>query len=152
MPIGQGKVSMELKVKGLAGLGQVVRHRRTKQTPQVEREYRHFETSEAIGEAMESAIEDAGVTDETLIEAYERIVAGGLLRQGDGEQPWTFGNQTGVGRELALRLELAGLIKTGRKGSAVARLFFTDTGNVKRVKDNGIDSVVAMLRKRTGTE
>ena len=143
---------MELKVKGLAGLGQVVRHKRTKQTPQVEREYRHFETSEAIGEAMESAISDAGVTDETLIEAYERIVAGGLLRQGDGEQPWTFGNQTGVGRDAALRLELAGLIKTGRKGSAVARLFFMDAGPVKRVKDNGIDSVVAMLRKRPGTE
>ena len=142
---------MELKVKGLAGLGQVVRHKRTKQTPQVEREYRHFATSEAIGEAMQSAIEDAAITDKTLIEAYERIVAGGLLRQGDGEQPWTFGNQTGVARELALKLELAGLIKTGRKGSAVARLFFTDASNVKRVKDSGIDSVVAMLRKRTGT-
>lgn len=144
---------MTLTVKGLAGLGAVVQQRRTtrkanRPEPQA-REYKSFETAEAIGEAMESAIEDAGVTDETLIEAYERIVAGGLLRQGEGEQPWTFGNQTGVGRELALRLELAGLIKTGRKGSAVARIFFTDAGNVKRVKDSGIDAVVQMLRKRS---
>lgn len=133
--------------QGLAGLGQVRKAKRTMSKPQVEREYRSYETQEAIQDAVESAIDDAGVTDETLIDAYHRVVAGGLLRQGEGEQPWTFGNQTGVGRELALKLELAGLIKTGRKGSAVARIFFTDAGNVKRVKDSGIDAVVNMLRR-----
>ena len=136
---------MELKVKALAGLGQVRQTRRkvTRNTP--EREYRTFSSKAETTAAMESAIEDAKVTDDALIKAYHRIVAGGLLRQGEGEQPWTFGNQTGVGRDAALRLELAGLIKTGRKGSAVARIFFTDAGNVKRVKDNGIDAAVAWL-------
>ena len=148
---------MTLTVKGLAGLGEVMQHQRRsskRKAPQVEREYRQFGTAESIQHAMQSAIEDAGVDDEVLVTAYERIVAGGLLRQEEGEQPWTFGNQTGVPRDVALKLELAGLIKTGRKGSAVARIFFIDAGNVRRVKDSSIDAVIAMLHKgrSTGTE
>ena len=139
-----------LTVKGLAGLGNVRKGRKvTARAEQPEREYRTFETTEAIQEAIESALADADVDDPLLTEAYIKVVAGGLLRQGEGEQPWTFGNQTGVGRELALRLELAGLIKTGRKNSMIARLFFIDAGNVKTVKSNGLDAVVAMLTRKS---
>ena len=138
----------DLRVQALAGIGQALRSsrsKRTRQPVQPDREYRTFTTKAAITAAMEGAIRDAKVDDPTLIRAYHRIVGGGLLRQREGEQPWTFGNQTGVGREIALRLELAGLIKTGRKGSCVARLFFMDAGNVRKVKNNEIDEMVEWL-------
>lgn len=149
---------MSNSVKSLAGLGALVssqsKGKRGKvQREQPERTYRTFETAEAIQSAMESALDDANVTDDTLIEAYQRVIAGGLLRQAKGEQPWTFGNQTGINRDLALRLELAGLIKTGGRNSMIARIFFTDAGNVKVVKDNGLNAVLAMLRgDKTGTD
>ena len=145
------------RIMDLAGLGKVRTSnsgRKQQVRVQPEREYRQYDSTEAIQDALDGALDDANVTDDTLIEAYQRVVAGGLLRQAEGEQPWTFGNQTGISRELALRLELAGLIKTGRKNSMIARIFFTDASNVKTVKDNGINAVMAMLKapRRTGTE
>lgn len=143
---------MGFNVLNLAQTGQTRGRKGRKVSDQPVREYRTFDSKDAITAAVESALDDAKVDDPTLIKAYHNVVASGLIRQGQGDQPWTFGNQTGISRELALKLELSGLIKTGGRNSMIARIFFLDAGNVKTVKSGALNAVVADLFGATGTD